>query len=292
MQWHVPAKTFLVGEYVALLGGPALLISTKPCFTMTLEGKALIGIHPDSPAGKYWLSSGFDAGLIWQDPYDHCGGLGASSAQFLSAYLASCFLKKTRPCLEELRHVYWQNAFSGEGFRPSGYDLLAQTQQGCVYIAPSLRKIELFSWPFADLAFLLVHSGKKLNTHHHLQQVRLLPDSTAALIDIVEKTKQAFQQVSSGLLIEAVRAYHEKLTALNLVATHTLEQLDILQKKPSILAAKGCGAMGADVLLLIFPQEKMAEQVSLLKREDWKILATSSDLHTDFPLIVKNIFRT
>lgn len=96
MKWLIPAKTFLLGEYAALAGASAILLTTYPCFELTLTSKnnQLSEIHPKSPAGVWWQQQHLDHGLIWNDPYTERGGLGASSAQFLASYLASCFLKK------------------------------------------------------------------------------------------------------------------------------------------------------------------------------------------------------
>jgi mevalonate kinase len=33
----VPGKTFLVGEYVALDGGPSIVLATRPCFEMKIS---------------------------------------------------------------------------------------------------------------------------------------------------------------------------------------------------------------------------------------------------------------
>ena len=54
----VPSKTFIVGEYIALKGGPTLILSTNPRFELkaTSSNPYFSDIeklaHPDSPAGK------------------------------------------------------------------------------------------------------------------------------------------------------------------------------------------------------------------------------------------------
>ena len=35
--WKIPAKTFLVGEYAALTGACAIVLTTKPCFSFSLQ---------------------------------------------------------------------------------------------------------------------------------------------------------------------------------------------------------------------------------------------------------------
>jgi hypothetical protein len=47
---YIPAKTFLLGEYLALKGGPSLIALTQPCFGID-EAKRL---HPDCVAARFW----------------------------------------------------------------------------------------------------------------------------------------------------------------------------------------------------------------------------------------------
>jgi len=72
------------------------------------------GIHPESPAGLWWLRQRFaDQGLRWLDPYQGKGGLGASSAQFVAAYLAGCHLDKIEPECKRLLDAYYLSAWRG-----------------------------------------------------------------------------------------------------------------------------------------------------------------------------------
>ena len=36
IQLKAPGKTFVTGEYLATLGGPALLLTTQPCFELNV----------------------------------------------------------------------------------------------------------------------------------------------------------------------------------------------------------------------------------------------------------------
>ena len=55
MKWFIPAKTFLLGEYAALAEASAIILTTTPCFELSLSSKkGLSGIHPKSPAGLWW----------------------------------------------------------------------------------------------------------------------------------------------------------------------------------------------------------------------------------------------
>lgn len=285
MKWLIPAKTFLLGEYAALAGGPAIILTTLPCFEFTLtKHLGLEGIHPLSPAGKYWTDLQIKAwGLQGNNPYKK-EGIGSSSAQFLAVYLSDCFLKNKRPRQEELLEYYFNYAWQGEGLRPSGYDLLAQTQQGCVYLNRKQGLNRYYQWPFEDIVFILIHSGNKLPTHTHLQAL-CFSDQVEDLTKLVEDGRQAFERVDSGQLITAINDYYQALCALNLVAEQTQQHIATFQQQPGILAAKGCGAMGADVFLLLV---KTAELVTFqydLTVAGWSILATSRQLYNGNNLI-------
>lgn len=289
-KWSIPAKTFLLGEYAAIAGAPAIVLTTSPCFEVTLSDKiGLHGIHPESPAGKWWLQHGQkDVGLQWNDPYQGRGGMGASSAQFLGAYLASMHEQKKKVDQQHMLDAYLQSAWHGEGLRPSGYDVLAQSQHGCVYIDKQNDFFQNFSWPFQDIAFLLLHTGQKLATHHHLQTMAL-PSHLSQLTAIVDIAKTAFEQVDSQRMVDAVNAYHHQLMHMNLVAEHTMRHVESFKKQPDIVAIKGCGAMGSDVLLLLIPTNQQTALSQRLSKSGWNILATSKKLHTGAPLIENNL---
>ena len=278
MTWSIPAKTFLLGEYAALQDGPAIVLTTTPCFEVGLSKEQTAPvIHPDSPAGLFWKKSNIDSQLTWHDPYQGIGGLGASSAQFLGAYRAATRQSTLDP--DALLEAYWACSWqAGQGVRPSGYDVLAQASSGCVYINRQDDACTSYNWPFTDMAFILLHTGDKLPTHHHLQAIHLT-EAMVSLTSIVLLGKDAFERADSAQLIDAVKAYHQALTALNLVAERTHEQLARLALHQDVLACKGCGAMGADVLLALVPNNRLLACKKHFDLEGWPVLATSNDLY-------------
>ena len=293
MNLHLPAKTFLLGEYVALVGAPAIILTTSPCFELTLtKDDKLEGIHPDSPAGQWWTQHRIrEQGLIWHDPYQGMGGLGASSAQFLGAYLASCHLLKVLPNQKVLLDAYYQCSWRGEGLKPSGYDLLAQSQHRCVYINREQDRMKAYDWCFKDISFLLLHSGQKLATHYHLKNMSL-PNSLDQLSATVELAAQAFERVDSERLVQSVKTYAEQLANLGLVAPQSLEHISRFNSQPDVLAAKGCGALGADVLLLIVPSNCLKAKAKSLKDEGWTVLATNKELYIGRELMKNKPYKT
>ena len=286
MKWSIPAKTFLLGEYAALAGTSAFLITTSPCFALILTSKQEpSGIHSESPAGRLWQKYNFvGRSLIWHDPYFGRGGLGASSAQFLSCYLASCFLNDKEPNFESMLHAYYDVSWTGKGLRPSGYDVIAQSQHACVYINKQQNIIKSYAWPFRDLSFFLVHTGVKLTTHSHLEKTTL-PQQINYLSSLVDEAKLAFEQADSQKIIVTINAYHQKLQELNLVAKHSLDFISQLKKYPEILAIKGCGALGADVLMIITSANEAPILAEKLMIQDWTILATEKNIYLHHPTI-------
>lgn len=280
MKWSIPAKTFFLGEYAATQAAPAIILTTMPCFEVNLtHTPQLDGIHPDSPAGRLWLKQGYmDKGLSWHDPYRGRGGLGASSAQYLGTWFAIQAIKNKRFSQEAMLNSYFQLAWHGMGVRPSGYDVLAQSREGCVYIHHQQKDYQTWSWPFDDLAFILIHSGQKIATHQHLQSLTFSHD-ILPLVTIVLSAKHAFESADSLGLINAVNAYHKALLQFDLVATHSRRQIGLLQMQTDVLAIKGCGALGADVLLLLVPVDRLAAQCDHLKTLDFDIIATSQNLY-------------
>ncbi|MGL5741831.1 MAG: hypothetical protein ACRCXC_04425 [Legionella sp.] len=286
MKLSIPAKTFLLGEYAAIAGASAIVLTTSPCFELTLSPPAgLTGIHPDSPAGRWWQQQlhAHKEGLTWHDPYAGRGGLGASSAQFLGSYLARCFLEHKTPYLNHMLDAYYQSSWMGKGLKPSGYDVIAQAQQGCVYINKQKELIKSYAWPFEDVSFFLIHTGVKLATHHHLQDTSM-PDRLDFLSSLVDEAEHAFEKVDSKKLIAVINAYNQELTHLNLVAEHSLALINQFKEYPKLLAIKGCGALGADVLLLI-TSSKQAPILFEQLRHKWTIIATEKNIFLQDPLI-------
>lgn len=285
MKWRIPAKTFLLGEYAALADLGAIILTTLPCFELTLtDTPGLDGIHPDSPAGRWWVKAGDQHyGLHWHDPLSHCGGMGASSAQFVGAYWASAFLNHHTPAQDEILKAYWQCAWQGKGLRPSGYDVLAQSSlssqmsdelPACLSIHRRDDRLDSYSWPFRDLVFIIAHTGDKLATHHHLFNTTLL-DDVERLDALVSMAHHALIQLDTQALVDAVNGYHQALMSMNRVAKHTQQLMSNLRGQPGLLAIKGCGAMGADALICLTTLEGVPGIQNCLREMNLQVLARS-----------------
>jgi mevalonate kinase len=283
----IPAKTFLVGEYVALQGGPALVLTTAPCFEVRLTTQlGFEGIHQDAPAARWWIQQGTHThGLVWFDPYQGLGGLGASSAQFLGAYAGAQYLITSSPAplsIPKLLDAYLQSASQDSAIQPSGYDVLGQYLQGCAYIHHQAMQYKTFVWPFEDLGFILLRTGLKIPTHEHLKHLHV-HDNLNELTQTAALACDAFQCGDRHQLIDAVSLYHRQLKQRGWVSPHSLQCIEHLDTWLKPLAIKGCGAMGADVVLILVAAEQEERYKQQLTFSGWNVLATSQDLWNPTP---------
>lgn len=254
----VPAKTFMLGEYVVLKGGPALILCTAPRFILHVtpnihkKENFFEGIHPESPGGKLiHLDSDFYSQyhLHFIDPYHGIGGLGASSAQFAMLYA----LKFNRTEFEDkdfadVRQSYLNVAWH-EGVAPSGADVIAQLKGGLCFLHPVKKNSEILSWPFSQIDFCLIHTGNKLATHEYLKNLTNV-DITGLEI-IVENAVSSLKSRDIENFIACIKAYGELLDKQNHVTHNTQTLLKKIGLQPGVLAAKGCGALGADIVFVL-----------------------------------------
>src|SRR5437773_791580 len=144
----VPSKSFFVGEYTALNGGPAIIVATAPRFELKVRQGAgwLVGIDKNSPAGqlvkKYALFfNQFD--MEFTDPHLGRGGWGASTAQFLACYallqwqdtasFESDIESEKYFDSHRMLNTYKEVAWDGKGIAPSGADLIGQLKGGFTF---------------------------------------------------------------------------------------------------------------------------------------------------------------
>jgi len=256
-----PGKTFLLGEYGVLSGGQALLAATSPRFVMELElgqgGSSCTGVHPSSPAGQ-WIrqKSGLFQGvsLRFVDPHSRGGGLGASSAQFLSVYMWSQLCEK--PLVEWPAEVspqgIWQSfrsvSWEGTGLPPSGADVMAQWIGGLSLFQSQPFSLKNLLWPYKNLDFTLFKTSKKVATHRHLAS--LSRDSFSGLNPSLDRAIAAFHQGVEEPFLQAVKEYGQALEQMGLLHEEIRPLLQKLFQLPQVLAAKGCGALGADILVV------------------------------------------
>lgn len=245
---YLPAKTFLIGEYAVLQGAPAIAVATTPCFEITYRNtKPTHAFHPDSPAGQ--LSQQHPPAVhIDIAPQKHPGGLGQSSAEFLAVWAANPH-NMTTIDIETILTTFW-SCTSGLATRPSGMDIATQYFGQCTFFDG--QQYQAMPWPFETLMLGLWHTGRKLATHTHLQSLHTPPH---ALTTLAQQALTAMLNQNDMAFVNHVRAYQSALAHAGLQAETTAKYCQHLMTHPNILACKGCGAMGADVILALFHPE-------------------------------------
>ena len=291
----VPGKSFIAGEYLALKEGPCLLMASKPRFELiarsVVAGCAgeLTGIHLDSPAGSFVRANSeffnqYD--IQFRDPHEGRGGWGASTAQFLALYALKQWpesreLETLEPLsISNLLEEYWKFAWNGQGYRPSGADLVAQYKGALTLFEKRAGQVASYHWNFAEIDFALIPTGQKLATHEHL---RALSDfDSASLEGAVKLIQSSLQSFNVECFLAGIRANGQALAELSFVTPKTQELLSAYLKIPGVLAAKGCGAMGADVILVVY-SKKMVQEAG----QDFSKFVGSADLSPGLEIKVK-----
>lgn len=271
---YSPAKTFLIGEYVATIGGPSIVLATQPSFSLRTDetARGLVNIHSESPAGLWYAQQvQKPSGLLFSDPYQSKGGLGASSAQFVLVYQAVKKFQQQAYDDKSLLADYYHVAWSGKGIRPSGYDVLTQHAGHSLFIDSQGTKQKSLDWTFTEVNALLIHTGNKLATHLHLAEKQ--QPNVEALQPVVYRALNAWEQSDESAMVDAISTYHRELSKQQLVAPNTAYLVEQLQGLPGVLAAKGCGAMGADVLLVLVKKHHSNSIQAAIKKKGLFLLA-------------------
>lgn len=283
----VPGKTFLAGEYLALYEGPSLLFLSQPYFELTAQaGKGQVeGLHQDSPAGLFIRKhKDYFAKLdiSFRDPHKGLGGFGASTAQFLSVYALWLYKEAHHQDMEKIldfKHIldaYYEVAWNGQGRRPSGADLVGQLKGSLTFFDKRQGLINVKSWPFTGLEFHIIHTGNKVATHEHLKTLQDF-DPTS-LEKSFSQIKDSFESANEDEFANGITAYGQALQDLNFTSESTLSLLSKLRGIPGVRAVKGCGALGADVVLVITKKDFAQGVKQYCEIHGLKILASNHDI--------------
>lgn len=281
----IPGKTFIAGEYLALLGEPALVLATEPKFRLKIRDTSRdeCPFHPMSPAGLYWKKHfNFFSNYSFEfvDPY-LIGGFGASSAQFAMlqafyqirevAFQESEKFFDWHVMLQEYREICKQ-----ELVPPSGADVVGAASGMLTWFHRNAGHLQAFAWPFMEHEFFVVHTGTKLATHEHLAAVRL--EDVKGLAPLMTPIHEALKSVDFKKFIVSLKTWSEALNKNGFCAENTLNILSVLSTNDKILFAKGCGAMGADVLFVLCEKYYAEELRSDLQTLNLKVVADSNQI--------------
>ena len=283
--FEVPSKTFIVGEYLALNGTASLVMATEPSFVIRTGDKELGHYHGESPAGRFQSSSGLsDKGFSLNDPHEGRGGFGRSTAEYLSVYLQNfCssgdpeqIKNFVRAELQDFVQTYQES--SGGSYRPSGADLVAQVFGGLCWYDGMNFAVDTLNWPFPGYDIFVFHTGKKLQTHSHLESLDSL--NLNALIPILIATRTSLDRENLRVFADAINNYYDALNDLGLSDSDIYQRVEKLRSHPDVLAAKGCGAMGVDTVIVLAESSALANIEKLAQAEGLSFVSSLSNANT------------
>lgn len=242
--------------------------------------------------------------LSFFDPYNLKGGFGRSTAEFIVASVLKKSLQKIKNFenkkhkvedsfvlnmidkeLNDFAYELWQtyrSLFELNKNKPSGYDLLAQsinlklgdglnlqTQNSTNHISVieienDLPKINNRIWDI-NLNVLLFKTNIKINTHEHLK---------ALALEDLEELKLISSAISSSYLnkdrynfITNLKVFDSTLKELNYKNSESLEICKSIMTLETDLYARGCGALGADVIAVFYTGADSGSLISKIQSQ-------------------------
>ncbi len=250
-EFEIPGKLFVTGEYLALRGGPSWVWTLPNVRFRGRVAERVPALHPESPAGLLaGRAHAKHLGLEWTE--EPARGFGSSSAEFLAV------LSALYPGVRDLNaqvSLYLENH---RGVKPSAHDLAAQaTGIGHFAVSGAAPSLQVESLPAKWLEpslFVLsaAHQAlRKVATHRHLDEARarMSEGLTEELYAIQKSTLAVLRARSLAGVAQGLHAYGVELARTGLVTEVTREDCAALREIPGVIAIKGSGAMGADVLV-------------------------------------------
>ena len=294
MRFYVPYKTFLLGEYAVLHTGQALLLATRPGFYYEVaevsQGddwmqvwrslQKQLSLSEACPVTNLWRQICQVMGVRVDVSTETHKGFGSSGAlawlAFICAYRArhGSYPDKTESFLLESMREYDDLMCAQPGYSPSGGDMICQFMGQVTGIDKRKKVYTTSPWPFSGLGFALIHTGNKVWTHNHLRQLSF---SESKLIMLYEQAVQAFLVAEQAAFVQAFCQYQNNLVTQGLQISHTTKLLASLESLPGFVAGKGCGALGAEVMCVLYEQSCRQSFLREVQRQ-CTVVATEQDL--------------
>ncbi|MDA9832313.1 hypothetical protein N9C31_01635 [Gammaproteobacteria bacterium] len=253
----IPSKTFFLGEYSVLTKNRAVVLAHAPYFQCVSSQDSTWPPHPaiqDHPE----VTQSF--GLI--DPHQGKGGFGASSALILA------LAHHIRPF--DIKFAHTLNAKYSP--HSSGADVLSQYFGHLSLINTSTcsaKPIHLHP----SCAITLLRTPVKVSTHEHLKTP--LQYDACHLDALVNDFLQQPNDLQHSARI--INEYEQALQLYGLRHPSTYSHVQMIRSIANVLAVKGCGALGADVLLVLSHQDHQAKIITQLPQA-FTVIATEQDI--------------
>jgi hypothetical protein len=121
-----------------------------------------------------------------------------------------------------------------------------------------------------------VRTGLKVASHEHLKELEV--GDVSDLQEITRLALSAIEDQHWGSLCSLVNNYFVHLSDRGWQCPSTVELVQSLKEWSEVEAAKGCGALGADTLLLLFGASSEASIKEKLQKQGLEWVADSCDL--------------
>lgn len=244
MEYVIPSKTFIVGEYNVVFNGEGVLLATQPCFSVKVSDDFTVNESLDfldfSTPKKNLMITGNDN-----------AGFGKSSAGFLALFkhLIYGHLRENEN-IDIKRMLDFYKSLSLSKNKPSGADIVTQLL-GSVTIFANEKSYSA-NWPFENYEILIFKTKTKIKTYEHLSQdLGISNRDLVSLQEQVNSVKTSLQNQKIDNMIDGINQYHNILFGLGLVSENTQKILQEINNDKNILAAKGCGALCNDVIITL-----------------------------------------
>ena len=244
----------------------------------SVQNMLYMDLHPQSPAGQ-WLKKYPEIGQAYRikvyDPHKGKGGFGFSSAQFNVVYLLGWLLElygtgdqENSPLNKEDKNLFslWKcyRELNFQGVTPSGGDVISQWKGEVCCFSSKPFQSQSFLWPFKDLDFFLFRTNVSLSTHEHLKNLSI-KKSFSDLHDIAKKSVSCMEKKDPKGFVLALNQYSSCLEKKDLVHPKTKRFLKQIRLFKEVKVARGCGAMGAEIVAVLFAPHDRLKIKTLLK---------------------------
>ena len=187
------------------------------------------------------------SGPVKTEPYDRWGireFILNNLQEFVSTYKEHCIVHQPGALKES------QHRTSGLlGYKPSGADLVAQVCGGLCWYDGMNFSCQNLTWPFPGYEIFIFTTGYKQKTHEHLGNLE--NKNLKILIPALLSARASLEQANLKTFCESLNDYYDILGGLGLSDYKVRTGINHLRKQPEVLAAKGCGAMGVDTVLVV-----------------------------------------
>ncbi|NQZ19496.1 MAG: hypothetical protein HRT44_09615 [Bdellovibrionales bacterium] len=170
----------------------------------------------------------------------------------------------------------YQKCAGGE-YKPSGADLVAQVCGGLCWYDGMNFNAEALSWPFPGYEMLVFHTGKKMETHEHLKDLKSL--NLQQLIPILLAGRTSLDQKNLKVFCESVNYYYDALNELGLSDSTVYDSVMTLRDSEMVLGAKGCGALGMDTVIVVCESTNKEKVKELANQQDFQFISSTEKLH-------------